>query len=70
MNEIVDVAKKYENDCIILKLDFEKDYDYFKWNFLGYMLVKFDFCDKWLALKHVLYENPAILVNVCLTQDI
>jgi hypothetical protein len=47
VNEVVDLAKKSDKECLILKVDFEKAYDSVDWGFLDYMLGQFGFCDKW-----------------------
>jgi hypothetical protein len=35
INEVVDLAKKWKRECLILKLDFEKAYDSVDWGFFG-----------------------------------
>lgn len=45
-NEIVDYAKKFKFQCLILKVDFEKAYDSVDWRFLEYMMCRFGFCAK------------------------
>jgi hypothetical protein len=47
VNEVIDYAKKAREECIILKVDFEKSYDSFDWSFLDYMLQRFEFGTKW-----------------------
>jgi hypothetical protein len=49
VNEVIDFAKKSLKECLVLKVDFEKAYDSADWGFLEFMLLKFDFCDKWRA---------------------
>jgi hypothetical protein len=38
VNEVVELAKKSNKDCLIFKVDFEKAYDSVYWGFLDYML--------------------------------
>jgi hypothetical protein len=65
VNEIVDLAKKTGNDCMVFKVDFEKAYDSVDWNFLEYMLYRFGFCEKWIRWIRacVFAGNLSILVN-------
>jgi hypothetical protein len=49
VNEVIDFAKKSGKEFLVLKVDFEKAYDSADWGFLEFMLLKFDFCDKWRA---------------------
>jgi hypothetical protein len=43
VNEVVDLAKRLKQDCVILKVDFEKAYDSVSWSFLDYMLRRVGF---------------------------
>jgi hypothetical protein len=47
VNEVVDLAKRNGQSCLIFKVDFEKAYDSVEWSFLEYMLGRFGFCAKW-----------------------
>ncbi|MCH90117.1 transposon TX1 putative 149 kDa protein, partial [Trifolium medium] len=38
VNEVVDMARRNGQSCLILKVDFEKAYDSVEWSFLDYML--------------------------------
>jgi hypothetical protein len=38
INELVDLAKRKNKQCLIFKVDFEKAYDSVDWGFLEYML--------------------------------
>jgi hypothetical protein len=49
VNELVDLAKRQGNKCLIFKVDFEKAYDSVDWDFLDYMLRRFGFCDTWIG---------------------
>lgn len=38
INEALDLAKKSNKECLILKVDLEKAYDTVSWDFLKYMM--------------------------------
>ncbi|KAK2438343.1 hypothetical protein QL285_023132 [Trifolium repens] len=65
VNEVVDMAKKSGNDCLIFKVDFEKAYDSVDWSFLDYMLQRFGFSDQWRKCIRacVFSGSMSILVN-------
>jgi hypothetical protein len=72
INEVVDLAKRRGDSCIILKVDFEKAYDSVEWSFLEYMLRRFAFNDHWIAWIRacVFSGNMSVLVNGCPTEEI
>lgn len=72
MNELVDLAKKNKNLCLLLKFDFEKAYDSVSCFFLDYMIYRFGFNDKWRCLIHacVFSCNFVVLVNGYLIQEV
>ena len=37
VNELADFAKKTKQECLILKVDFEKAYDSVEWSFFEYV---------------------------------
>lgn len=47
VNEIIDLGKRQKNECLMLKVEFEKAYDNVNWNFLRYMLSITIFENKW-----------------------
>jgi hypothetical protein len=47
VNEVVDLAKRTGQSCMIFKVDFEKAYDSVEWSYVNYMLDRFGFCAKW-----------------------
>jgi hypothetical protein len=49
INEIVDFARKFNKECLILKVDFEKAYDSVDWGFLVYMMKRVGLCTKRIA---------------------
>jgi hypothetical protein len=63
--EVVDMAKRTGQSCLIFKVDFEKAYDSVEWSFLEYMLDRFGFFVKWKDWIRacVFSGNMAVLVN-------
>jgi hypothetical protein len=72
VNEVVDLARRNGQSCLILKVDFEKAYDLVEWSFLEYMLRRFGFCNKWIEWIRacVFSGNMSVLVNGCPTEEI
>lgn len=52
VNEILDMAKRRKQGCLVLKADFKKAYDSVSWRYLEYMLVRLGFSD---PLAHFLF---------------
>lgn len=48
VNEILDLSKRINRECMVLKIDFERAYDCVSWSFLRYVLRKLNFGDRWL----------------------
>ncbi|MCI26762.1 LINE-1 reverse transcriptase like, partial [Trifolium medium] len=65
VNEVVDLARRTGQGCLILKVDFEKAYDSVEWSFLDYMLDRFGFCSKWRDWIRacVFSDNMSVLIN-------
>jgi len=65
VNEVVEVARLRNQECLILKVDFEKAYDSVEWSFLVYMLRRVGFAEKWIAWMKacVCGGSMSILVN-------
>jgi hypothetical protein len=72
VNEVVDLAKKFEKDCLIFKVDFEKAYDSVEWSFLEYMLRRFGFDEVWIGwMKACVFGGSlSVLVNGSPTGEI
>jgi hypothetical protein len=49
VNELVDLAKRQNKQCLIFKVDFEKAYDSVYWGYVEYMLRRFGFFDVWIG---------------------
>jgi hypothetical protein len=72
INEVVDLARRNGQSCLIFKVDFEKAYDSIEWSFLDYMLGKFGFCTKWKEWIRacVFAGSMSVLINGSPTEDI
>jgi hypothetical protein len=72
INEVVDLARRNGQSCLIFKVDFEKAYDSVEWSFLDYMLGRFDFCSKWKDWIRacVFVGNMSILINGSPSEEI
>lgn len=40
VNELLDFAKRSKRDYMVMKIDFERSYDYVNWDFLRYLFVR------------------------------
>jgi hypothetical protein len=71
-NEVIDLAKRSDRSCLILKVDFEKAYDSVDWGFLEYMLRRFGFEGIWIDwMKACVFAgNLSVLVNGSPTSEI
>ncbi|MCI32546.1 RNA-directed DNA polymerase (Reverse transcriptase), partial [Trifolium medium] len=71
VNEIIDLAKKSGQECLIFKVDFEKAYDSVSWSFLEYMMRRFGFGEKWRSWIRacVFSGHLSVLVNGCPTEE-
>jgi len=72
VNEVVDLAKRSNRECLILKVDFEKAYDSVNWGFLEYMMRRVGMEEKgvrWMRAC-VFRGNMYILVNGSPTEEI
>jgi hypothetical protein len=72
INEVVDLARRSGQSCLIFKVDFEKAYDSVEWSFIDYMLGRFGFCDKWKDWIHacVFAGSMSVLVNGSPSEEI
>ena len=64
-NEIVDEKRRLEEEGVVFKIDFEKDYDHVSWDFLDHMLEKKGFSPRWRKWMRGCLSSVsfAILVN-------
>jgi len=49
VNELVDYDNQMNRQYLILKVDFQKAYDYVDWDFLEYVMGRVGLCTKWVA---------------------
>ncbi|RZB71032.1 LINE-1 retrotransposable element ORF2 protein [Glycine soja] len=65
INEVVDLAKRRKDECLLFKVDFEKAYDSVSWSFLTYMLNKMGFDKRWIGWIQacVFSSSMSVLVN-------
>lgn len=65
INEVVDLAKRRKDECLLFKVDFEKAYDSVSWSFLTYMLNRMGFDKRWIGWIQacVFSSSMSVLVN-------
>ncbi|PNX93422.1 cysteine-rich receptor-like protein kinase, partial [Trifolium pratense] len=71
VNELIDLAKRRKDKCLMLKVDFERAYDTVNWNFLEYMMRRMGFDQHWLEWMRACIFNSSmsVLVNGSPTED-
>jgi hypothetical protein len=71
LNEIIDLATRRKDTCLLFKVDFEKAYDTVSWRFLERMMVKLGFYEGWLKWMRACIFNSSmsVLVNGSPTED-
>lgn len=71
VNEVIDMAKRMKQQCLILKVDFQKAYDTVSWGYLDYMLRRMGFSEKWRGwMRECVSSNSiSILVNGSPTEE-
>jgi hypothetical protein len=47
VNELIDLAKRRKDKCLLFKVDFERAYDTVNWQFLDYMMRRMGFAEGW-----------------------
>lgn len=72
VNEVVDLAKRANKSCFVLKVDFEKAYDYVSWSYLEYMFERMGFCEKWRVWMHacICSGSFSVLINGSPTKEV
>lgn len=70
-NEVVDFSTSENKDQLLVKFDFEKEYDMVNWYFLRYMLQRMGFGAIWLKWTKALVfsSQMSVLVNGSPTKD-
>jgi hypothetical protein len=71
LNELIDLATRRKDECLFLKVDFERAYDTVSWRFLERMMMKMGFAKGWLKwMRACIFESSmSILVNGSPTND-
>ncbi|MCI11439.1 LINE-1 reverse transcriptase like, partial [Trifolium medium] len=71
INEVIDMAKRRKDKCLLFKVDFERAYDTVNWNFLEYMMVRMGFAEGWRRWIRacVFQSSMSVLVNGSPTED-
>ncbi|CAJ2656345.1 unnamed protein product [Trifolium pratense] len=71
VNELIDFAKRRKDNCLLLKVDFERAYDTVNWNFLEYMMRRMGFAQRWLKwMRACIFTSfMSVLVNGSPTAD-
>jgi hypothetical protein len=71
INEIIDLAKRRKDKCLLFKVDFERAYDKVNWQFLDYMMGRMGFAEGWRKWIHacVFHSSMSVLVNGSPTAD-
>jgi hypothetical protein len=71
LNEIIDLATRRKDTCLLFKVDFEKAYDTVSWRFLERMMEKMGFSEGWLKWMRACIFNSSmsVLVNGSPTED-
>lgn len=71
VNEILDLAKRTNRECLVFKIDFERAYGCVSWSLLRFVLRRLNLCDKWLKwMKDLVFKGSiSILVNGSASKD-
>ncbi|CAJ2651715.1 unnamed protein product [Trifolium pratense] len=71
LNEVMDLAKRSKDSCMLFKVDFERAYDTVSWGFLERMMIKMGFSEGWLNWMRacIFQSSMSVLVNGSPTED-
>jgi len=71
-NETVDYLRKEKKGSILVKVDFEKEYESVNWKFLYYMMERLWFNEKWIKWIKACMESTtvSVLVNESPTEEV
>ena len=59
--DVIDYCDKFNEEAVLLCLDFEKAFDSLEWDFLHKVLEKFNFGPYFCKWMKILYTNPALM---------
>ncbi|PNY11621.1 cysteine-rich receptor-like protein kinase, partial [Trifolium pratense] len=71
LNEVIDLAKRRKDCCLLFKVDFERAYDTISWNYLESMMLKMGFAERWMKWIRACIFNSSmsVLINGSPTED-
>ncbi|GAU47144.1 hypothetical protein TSUD_379210 [Trifolium subterraneum] len=71
LNELIDLATRRKDECMVFKVDFERAYDTVSWKYLEKMMIKMGFAEGWMKwMKACVFESfMSVLVNGSPTSD-
>ncbi|CAJ2631177.1 unnamed protein product [Trifolium pratense] len=71
VNELIDLAKRKKDKCLLLKVDFERAYDTVNWDYLSFMMKRMGFSQGWMKWMRacVFNSSMSVLVNGSPTED-
>ena len=63
IDDIIAYSEKYNNDGVILSLDFQKAFDTIEWNFMHKVLEKLNFGNDLISWIEILYQNANVVIK-------
>ena len=63
-NEVLEEVKRKKKSCIFFKVDYEKEYDSVRQEFIYYMLDRLGFCEKWSFWIKYCLESALVFILV------
>lgn len=71
VSQLVDLAKRNNEECLLFKVDFDKAFDCISWNVLFYMMERFGFNPGWIKWMNacICSSSLSLLVNDSPTKD-
>lgn len=71
VNEIINLAKRRNDPCLMIKSDFEKAYEIVSWGLLDYMLGRMGFNNRWRCWMkaYIFTSSVSVLVNCRPTKE-
>lgn len=71
MNEILYFSKRFKKKCLIIKVDFQKYFDYVSQRYINYVMTRMGFGTKWILWMYALVFNSSlsVLINGSPTYD-